>query len=121
MGNLSRYFSLRRQRGLVTLADWSLHASNVFVRFLYPYRVFQQEDVCLALLLLCTCHQIPKQRVLVISDDLDQPLAAVRLRGKGGHGGHNGLRSIIHHLGGSQEFARIKIGKPEFFSLDRGR
>jgi len=59
---------------------------------------------------LAKFYKIPKQRVLVISDDLDQPLAAVRLRGKGGHGGHNGLRSIIHHMGGSQEFARIKIG-----------
>jgi peptidyl-tRNA hydrolase len=49
--------------------------------------------------------------VLVISDDLDQPPAAVRLRQKGGHGGHNGLRSIIQHLGGSHDFPRIKIGE----------
>lgn len=34
----------------------------------------------------------------------------VRLRIKGGHGGHNGLRSIIDRFGGSQEFPRIKIG-----------
>lgn len=38
-----------------------------------------------------------------------QPTAAVRLRMKGGHGGHNGLRSIIQHYG-SQDFPRIKIG-----------
>jgi peptidyl-tRNA hydrolase len=49
--------------------------------------------------------------VLVVSDDLDQPPAAVRLRQKGGHGGHNGLRSIIQHLGGSHDFPRIKIGE----------
>jgi len=40
-----------------------------------------------------------------------QPTAAVRLRMKGGHGGHNGLRSIQQHFGGSQDFPRLKIGE----------
>lgn len=40
-----------------------------------------------------------------------QPTAAVRLRMKGGHGGHNGLRSIMQHFGGSQDFPRLKIGE----------
>lgn len=52
------------------------------------------------------------QRVLVIADDLDQPqVGAVKLKQRGGHGGHNGLRSIIQHFGGSQDFPRIKIGR----------
>ena len=38
--------------------------------------------------------QVPAERVLVLFDDLDLPTAAVRLRAKGGHGGHNGMRSI---------------------------
>lgn len=38
--------------------------------------------------------QVPAERVLVIYDDLDLPTAAVRLRAKGGHGGHNGMKSI---------------------------
>lgn len=38
--------------------------------------------------------QVPAQRVLVIYDDLDLDTAAVRLRAKGGHGGHNGMKSI---------------------------
>lgn len=64
--------------------------------------------VCCFLLL---APQVPSQRVLVIADDLDQPPAAVRLRQKGGHGGHNGLRSIIQRLGGTQDFPRLKIGE----------
>lgn len=60
---------------------------------------------------------MPSQRVLVISDDLDQAPAAVRLRQKGGHGGHNGLRSIIQHLGGSHDFPRIKIGAADMCSI----
>lgn len=46
----------------------------------------------------------------MICDDLDLPSSAVRFRGKGGHGGHNGMRSITQHLSGSQTFPRVRIG-----------
>jgi PTH1 family peptidyl-tRNA hydrolase len=59
---------------------------------------------------LARFYKVPPSRILVISDDLDQPTAAVKLKPKGGHGGHNGLRSIIERLGGSQDFPRLKIG-----------
>lgn len=58
---------------------------------------------------LCKYYRVPPEKVMVIYDDLDLPRGAVRVRGKGGHGGHNGIRSIIHHLG-TNEFPRIKIG-----------
>jgi aminoacyl-tRNA hydrolase len=54
--------------------------------------------------------QIPSHKVLVVHDDLDLPTGKVRLRAKGGHGGHNGMRSITQHLKGSQDFPRLKIG-----------
>lgn len=47
--------------------------------------------------------------LLVIYDDLDLPAGKVRLRQKGGHGGHNGIRSTIDHLG-TKEFKRLRIG-----------
>jgi len=47
--------------------------------------------------------------VLVIYDDLDLPLANLRLREQGGNGGHNGIKSIINHLG-TQEFKRVRFG-----------
>src|SRR5699024_3317403 len=47
--------------------------------------------------------------VLVIYDDLDLPTGKIRLRQKGGHGGHNGIRSTIDHLG-TKEFKRLRIG-----------
>ncbi len=47
--------------------------------------------------------------LLVIHDDLDTPFGGIRLRKSGGHGGQNGLRSIIQHLG-SQDFARLRFG-----------
>ena len=49
------------------------------------------------------------ERILVVMDDLDLPTAKLRLRAKGSHGGHNGMRSIIAHLGGNG-FPRLKIG-----------
>jgi PTH1 family peptidyl-tRNA hydrolase len=48
-------------------------------------------------------------QMLVIYDDLDLPVGQVRIRLQGGHGGNNGMRSIIGALGGG-EFPRIRIG-----------
>ncbi|MBO8157668.1 MAG: aminoacyl-tRNA hydrolase [Bacillaceae bacterium] len=52
--------------------------------------------------------------LLVIYDDLDLPPGKIRLRQKGGHGGHNGIRNIIDQLD-TKSFKRIRIGvgKPE--------
>lgn len=54
-------------------------------------------------------YNIDLADVLVIYDDLDLPTGKIRLREKGGHGGHNGVRSAIDHLG-TKEFKRIRLG-----------
>jgi len=48
-------------------------------------------------------------QLIVLVDDMDLPLGKIRLRSKGSAGGHNGLKSIINHLG-TNEFKRLKIG-----------
>ena len=48
-------------------------------------------------------------QIVVITDDMDLPLGRIRLRSKGSSGGHNGIKSIINHIG-TQDFCRIKIG-----------
>lgn len=53
--------------------------------------------------------KIPADRILVAFDDIDLPLATLRLRPKGGAGGHKGMRSIIQHLG-TNDFPRIRLG-----------
>ncbi len=47
--------------------------------------------------------------LLVIYDDLDLPVGAIRIRGQGGAGGHKGMQSIIQYLK-TQEFARLRVG-----------
>jgi PTH1 family peptidyl-tRNA hydrolase len=47
--------------------------------------------------------------VLIVHDDLDLPVGTVKLKKGGGHGGHNGLRDLIPHLGG-KDFLRLRIG-----------
>ncbi len=54
-------------------------------------------------------YKIPLQDLLVIHDDIDLPLGKIRFVRSGGHGGHNGIRSIIQSLG-SRDFPRLKIG-----------
>ena len=51
----------------------------------------------------------PLKNLLVVVDDLALPIGNVRIRAQGSHGGHNGLRSIIYHLG-TGEFARVRCG-----------
>lgn len=50
--------------------------------------------------------------MLVIYDELDLPLGTLRLRQKGSAGGHNGMRSIIQHLGDDFPRLRLGIGRP---------
>ncbi|MCP4356539.1 MAG: aminoacyl-tRNA hydrolase [Chloroflexi bacterium] len=57
---------------------------------------------------LTNYYKIPNENILIIYDELDLPFGAIRLREKGGAGGHNGMRSLINHLG--QEFARMRLG-----------
>ncbi len=52
---------------------------------------------------------IDVEDIIVIYDDLDLETGKLRLRGKGSAGGHNGIKSLIQHLG-TQEFNRIRVG-----------
>jgi PTH1 family peptidyl-tRNA hydrolase len=47
--------------------------------------------------------------MILVYDDIDLPLGTVRVRKKGSHGGHNGVRSVIDALG-TQDIKRVKVG-----------
>jgi PTH1 family peptidyl-tRNA hydrolase len=52
---------------------------------------------------------LPSPDLIVVHDDLDLPLGAIKIKTRGGAGGHNGLRSVLSCLG-SEEFSRVKVG-----------
>ncbi len=53
--------------------------------------------------------RIAPSAILVVHDELDLPPGTVRLKEGGGHGGHNGLRDIVAHLG-TRDFVRVRLG-----------
>ena len=58
---------------------------------------------------LAQFYKIDAAEILVVHDELDLPPGSAKLKLGGGHGGHNGLKDIIAHLG-SREFWRLRIG-----------
>jgi PTH1 family peptidyl-tRNA hydrolase len=68
--------------------------------------------------LISSWYRTPPEGVLVISDDMDLPFGKLRMRGAGGHGGHNGLRSIIATIGEGFPRLRVGVGRPAFDSID---
>ncbi len=54
-------------------------------------------------------YQLQPSQLLVVHDEIDLPPGVVKFKTGGGHGGHNGLRDIIKHLG-SGDFHRLRIG-----------
>ena len=63
----------------------------------------------LAVRALLAYYNIPMEDFIVIYDDLDMEVGKLRFRQKGSAGGHNGIKSIIKHIG-TQDFKRVKIG-----------
>ncbi|MDR3252485.1 MAG: aminoacyl-tRNA hydrolase [Tannerella sp.] len=61
---------------------------------------------------------LPVEQLLVVVDDLSLPLGSLRIKPKGSHAGHNGLRNIEETLG-TATYARIRFGIGNDFSLGR--
>jgi PTH1 family peptidyl-tRNA hydrolase len=59
------------------------------------------------------CSYYKPEQVIVIHDELDVAFGEIRFKNGGGHGGHNGLRSIDAHIGKDYDRIRLGIGKPE--------
>lgn len=67
---------------------------------------------------LCLCQNYYKSNeMLVVHDELEIPYGALRFKRAGGHGGHNGLKSIDIHCGNDYIRARCGIGRPEKKSM----
>ncbi|MDR1539529.1 MAG: aminoacyl-tRNA hydrolase [Clostridiales bacterium] len=58
---------------------------------------------------LLSWYRLEPEDIIVVYDDASLPLGSIRIRKQGGAGGHNGMKSIIYHLG-TEEFIRVRVG-----------
>lgn len=68
--------------------------------------------------IIASWYRTPPESLLVVYDDMDIPFGKLRLRAFGGHGGHNGMRSIIATMGERFPRLRVGVGRPERESID---
>lgn len=61
------------------------------------------------LLSLCRYHNMENGRMIIIHDDIDLVFGQIKIKTNGGHGGHNGIKSIIEVFG-RNDFTRIRVG-----------
>ena len=97
--------SVTRLRFQALTARWDLEDQGVLVMKPQTYMNESGQAVGQA----ARFYKIPTERVLVVSDDINLPCGRLRVRARGSAGGHNGLKSIIAHLG-SEDFPRIRVG-----------
>ncbi len=120
----SKYQNTRHNIGFETL-DYIADKNNVSVtkaKFSALYGVWETEGIKVMLLKPQTFmnlsgeavmqaarfYKVPAENIIVIFDDVSLDVGKMRIRAKGSAGGHNGIKSIISHMG--QEFPRIKMG-----------
>ena len=96
-------FDDKQSKALIARGEWA----GVKVALIKPQTYMNLSGEAVAP--IARFYKVPSERILVAFDEADLPTATLRLRPKGGPGGHNGLRSIIQHLG-TPEFPRLRLG-----------
>ncbi len=106
-----RRYDLGQGRNEKRAQTWNANIRGKRVKLVKPLTYMNRSGEAVGALL--SYYKIPIENLMVVHDDLDTPFGALRLRQAGGHGGQNGLRSIVSHLG-SKDFARMRcgIGRP---------
>lgn len=92
--------------GLVTAATIGSHSALLFEPLSFMNNSGQPVQS------LMHYYKIPPENLIVLHDELDLPLAKLRVKKGGGHGGHNGLKSIDAHAGPDYFRVRLGIGHP---------
>jgi len=106
-------FSWKRAAGPAQTALWPVAGRTVTL--IKPLTYMNESGVALSRCGIAGCgasagrSAVETGSLLVVCDDLNLPLGQLRLRSRGGSGGHKGLESIIEHLG-TEDFARLRLG-----------
>ncbi len=100
-------FTLNKSKFQALYGVWNLNGKKILVMKPQTYMNLSGDAIGAA----AKFYKIPPQNVIIINDDISLPVGRMRIRKKGSAGGHNGLKSIISHIG--EDFMRIKIGVGE--------
>lgn len=103
--------ALRSKEGRAVVGKGFIEGQKVILAQPQTYMNLSGESVRA----LMDFYKLEEEDLIVICDDINLSVGQVRIRPKGSAGGHNGIKSIIQHIG-TQEFTRIRIGvggKPE--------
>lgn len=103
--------ALRSKEGRTVVGKGFIEGQKVILAQPQTYMNLSGESVRA----LMDFYKLEEEDLIVICDDINLSVGQVRIRPKGSAGGHNGIKSIIQHIG-TQEFTRIRIGvggKPE--------
>lgn len=120
-----KYTNTKHNIGFITLDEWAFQHKAQFNKSKFDAYYLEErvagEKVLLvkpmtymndsgrAVRPLMDYFDVELENLVVVYDDMDMPTGRIRLRQKGSAGGHNGIKSIIQHLG-TEEFNRIRIG-----------
>ena len=94
-----------QRRFQAQIAEWNEDGQKVYL--VKPETFMNLSGRCVRQVL--DFYQLPPESLLVVCDDMNLPLGKLRVRPRGTHGGHNGLRDVQNYLG-STEYARLRIG-----------
>lgn len=94
--------SISKSKYKALVGEGNLNGEKVICAFPQTYMNLSGESVVMLK------EKFKDARILVVVDDVDLPVGTIRYREHGSAGTHNGLRSIVSHIG--QEFERLKIG-----------
>jgi len=97
--------SLNKQKFKAIVGEGYIGSEKVIVALPQTYMNLSGESIGE----IAAFYKIPNENVIILHDDISLEIGRLRIREKGSAGGHNGLKSIISHLGGDV-FCRIKIG-----------
>lgn len=111
LDGLAKREGIRAWRGSCKAQVWKGEVSGVPVLLGKPQTYMNRSGESVALLLKRS--NASPDSLVVIHDDLDLEKGRIKLKVGGGHGGHNGLRSIIERCGADFVRIRIGIGRPE--------
>ena len=98
-------FSAKKLKFHALIGDAKIGSSKVL--FMKPQTMMNNSGTAVAE--CAKFYKIPPENIIVVFDDISLEPGKLRIRRKGSAGGHNGIKSIIAHLG-SENFPRIKIG-----------